>query len=53
MTYPESLLRIRGNKRMFQPGIKAKGAPNHRLMNLSGFLFHLPSPLVSKGNKST
>jgi hypothetical protein len=39
MTYPESLPRIRGNKRKFQPGTKAKGKLNHRLMNLSRFPF--------------
>jgi hypothetical protein len=48
MMYPESLPRIRGNKRKFQPGIKAKGALNHRLMNLSGFLFHLHASLKGK-----
>jgi hypothetical protein len=48
MTYPESLPKIRGNKRKFQPGIKAKGAQNHCLMNLSGFPFHLHAGLKGK-----
>jgi hypothetical protein len=48
MTYPESLPKIRGNKRKFHPGIKAKGAPNHRPMNLSGFPFHLHAGLKGK-----
>jgi hypothetical protein len=48
MTYPKSLPRIRGNKRKFRPGIKAKGAPNHCLMNLSGSPFHLHAGLKGK-----
>jgi hypothetical protein len=46
--YPESLLRIRGNKRKFQPGIKAKGVQNHRPMNLSGIQLHLHAGLEGK-----
>jgi hypothetical protein len=48
MTYPESMPRIRGNKRKYQPGIKAKGKPNHRPMNLSGFQLHLHTSLKGK-----
>jgi hypothetical protein len=48
MTYPESLPKIRGNKRKFHPGIKAKGALNHCPMNLSGFPFHLHASLKGK-----
>jgi hypothetical protein len=48
MMYPESLLRIRGNKRKFHPGIRAKSMLNHRLMNLSGFPFHLHAGLKGK-----
>jgi hypothetical protein len=48
MTYPESLPKIRGNKRKFHPGIKAKGAPNHRPMNLSGLPLHLHAGLKGK-----
>jgi ubiquitin-protein ligase len=48
MTYPESLPKIRGNKRKFHPGIKAKGELNHRPMNLSGLQFHLHAGLKGK-----
>jgi hypothetical protein len=48
MMYPESLLKIRGNKRKFQPGIKAKGELNRRPMNLSRFPFHLHAGLKGK-----
>jgi hypothetical protein len=48
MTYPESLPKIRGNKRKFQPGIKAKGELNHCLMNLSGLQLHLHAGLKGK-----
>jgi hypothetical protein len=48
MTYPESLPKIRGNKRKFRLGIKAKGEPNHRPMNLSGFPSHLHAGLKGK-----
>jgi hypothetical protein len=48
MTYPKSMPRIRGNKRKFQPGIKAKGEPNHCPMNLSRFQLHLHTGLKGK-----
>jgi hypothetical protein len=48
MTYPESLPRIRGNKGKFRLGIKAKGALNHRPMNLSGCQLHLLAGLKGK-----
>jgi hypothetical protein len=48
MTYPESLPRIRGNKRKFQPGTKAKGTPNHHPMNLSRSQLHLHTSLKGK-----
>jgi hypothetical protein len=48
MTYPESLPKIRGNKRKFHPGIKAKGELYHRPMNLSRFPFHLHAGLKGK-----
>jgi hypothetical protein len=48
MTYPESLPKIRGNKRKFHPGIKAKGKLNHRPMNLSGLPLHLHAGLKGK-----
>jgi hypothetical protein len=49
MMYPESLPRIRGNKRKFRPGIKAKGVLNRHPMNLRGFLLNLHAGL--KGNQ--
>jgi hypothetical protein len=48
MMYPKSLPKIRGNKRKFHPGIKAKGALNHHPMNLSKFPFHLHAGLKGK-----
>jgi hypothetical protein len=48
MTYPESLPRIKGNKRKFQPGIKVKGTLNHCLRNLNGLQLHLHAGLKGK-----
>jgi hypothetical protein len=48
MTYPRSLLRIRGNKGKFRLGIKAKDALNHRPMNLNGCQLHLLAGLKGK-----
>jgi hypothetical protein len=48
MTYPESLPKIRGNKKKCLPGIKAKDVLNYHLMNLSRFPFHLHTSLKGK-----